>query len=34
MSMLIHFGLVGLTLISVVDSSFIPLPIPGVTDIL
>ncbi len=34
MSLLIHFGLVGLTLISVVDSSFIPLPIPGVTDIL
>jgi membrane protein YqaA with SNARE-associated domain len=29
-----HLGLVGLLLISVVDSSFVPLPIPGVTDIL
>ena len=37
-SHLIHlflsFGLVGLFLVSVVDSSFVPLPIPGVTDIL
>lgn len=32
--MLVRFGLVGLTLVSVVDSSFIPLPIPGVTDIM
>lgn len=31
---LFHFGLVGLGLVSVVDSSFIPLPIPGVTDIM
>lgn len=30
----ISFGLVGLFLVSVVDSSFVPLPIPGVTDIL
>jgi membrane protein YqaA with SNARE-associated domain len=29
-----HFGLAGLVLISTVDSSFVPLPIPGVTDIL
>jgi membrane protein YqaA with SNARE-associated domain len=29
-----HFGLVGLFLISIVDSSFVPLPIPGVTDIM
>ena len=37
-SHLIHlflsFGLVGLFLVSVVDSSFVPLPIPGVTDIM
>lgn len=30
----IHLGLIGLLLVSVVDSSFIPLPIPGVTDIM
>lgn len=29
-----HAGLAGLVLISTVDSSFVPLPIPGVTDIL
>jgi membrane protein YqaA with SNARE-associated domain len=29
-----HLGLVGILPISAVDSSFIPLPIPGVTDIL
>src|SRR6185312_12300624 len=29
-----HLGLAGLVLISIVDSSFVPLPIPGVTDIL
>ena len=34
LSTLFHFGLVGLALVSVVDSSFIPLPIPGVTDIM
>jgi membrane protein YqaA with SNARE-associated domain len=29
-----HLGLAGLVVISTVDSSFVPLPIPGVTDIL
>jgi membrane protein YqaA with SNARE-associated domain len=29
-----HLGLVGLFFISAVDSSFVPLPIPGVTDIM
>jgi membrane protein YqaA with SNARE-associated domain len=29
-----HLGLFGLLIISTVDSSFVPLPIPGVTDIL
>jgi membrane protein YqaA with SNARE-associated domain len=29
-----HFGLVGLFVVSIVDSSFVPLPIPGVTDIM
>jgi membrane protein YqaA with SNARE-associated domain len=29
-----HLGLAGLVLISTVDSSFVPLPIPGITDIL
>ncbi len=32
--LLFHFGLLGLGLVSIVDSSFIPLPIPGVTDIM
>lgn len=32
--LLARFGLVGLLLVSAVDSSFIPLPIPGVTDIM
>ncbi len=32
--MLLSFGLVGVFLVSVVDSSFIPLPIPGITDIM
>ena len=31
---LLSFGLVGLFLVSIVDSSFVPLPIPGVTDIM
>ena len=31
---LFHLGLVGLFLVSCVDSSFIPLPVPGVTDIM
>jgi membrane protein YqaA with SNARE-associated domain len=34
MHFLLSFGLVGLFLVSIVDSSFIPLPIPGVTDIM
>ncbi len=34
LSLALRYGLIGLTLISVVDSSFIPLPIPGVTDIM
>ena len=29
-----HLGLLGLFLVSTVDSSFVPLPIPGVTDIM
>jgi membrane protein YqaA with SNARE-associated domain len=29
-----HLGLFGLLLVSAVDSSFVPLPIPGVTDIM
>lgn len=31
---LFHFGVYGIFFISVVDSSFVPLPIPGVTDIM
>lgn len=34
MHLLFRAGLAGLVLISIVDSSFVPLPIPGVTDIL
>jgi membrane protein YqaA with SNARE-associated domain len=34
MKMFFHFGVFGLFFISVVDSSFVPLPIPGVTDIM
>jgi membrane protein YqaA with SNARE-associated domain len=30
----LHLGLLGLFLVSTVDSSFVPLPIPGVTDIM
>ena len=29
-----HLGLLGLFLVSIVDSSFVPLPVPGVTDIM
>ena len=29
-----HFGVYGLFIISIVDSSFVPLPVPGVTDIM
>ncbi len=31
---LLHFGLVGLFLVSIVDSSFVPLPIPGISDLM
>jgi membrane protein YqaA with SNARE-associated domain len=31
---LFHFGLFGVFLVSIVDSSFVPLPIPGITDIM
>src|SRR5580700_12029803 len=31
---LFQFGLFGLILVSTVDSSFVPLPIPGITDIM
>jgi membrane protein YqaA with SNARE-associated domain len=34
MGFFFHLGLVGLFLVSIVDSSFVPLPIPGVTDIM
>jgi membrane protein YqaA with SNARE-associated domain len=32
--LLLSFGLLGLFLVSIVDSSFVPLPVPGVTDIM
>lgn len=32
--LLFRFGLVSIFLVSIVDSSFVPLPIPGVTDIM
>lgn len=31
---LLHFGILGVFLVSIVDSSFVPLPIPGVTDVM
>lgn len=34
MHFLFSFGLIGLFLVSIVDSSFIPLPVPGITDIM
>jgi membrane protein YqaA with SNARE-associated domain len=34
LALLSSLGLVGVFLISIVDSSFVPLPVPGVTDIL
>jgi membrane protein YqaA with SNARE-associated domain len=34
MHFFLHLGLVGLFLVAIVDSSFVPLPIPGVTDIM
>ena len=32
--LVLQFGIVGLFLVSIVDSSFVPLPLPGVTDIM
>jgi membrane protein YqaA with SNARE-associated domain len=32
--LLISFGVFGIFLVSIVDSSFVPLPVPGVTDIM
>ena len=32
--LLLSFGIVGVLLVSIVDSSFVPLPIPGITDIM
>jgi membrane protein YqaA with SNARE-associated domain len=32
--MLLGFGLFGIFLVSIVDSSFVPLPLPGITDIM
>jgi membrane protein YqaA with SNARE-associated domain len=32
--LLFSFGIVGLFFVSIIDSSFVPLPIPGVTDIM
>ena len=32
--LLLHFGVFGVLLVSIVDSSFVPLPIPGITDIM
>ena len=34
MHAVIRFGYIGLFLVSIVDSSFVPLPVPGITDIL
>jgi membrane protein YqaA with SNARE-associated domain len=34
LAFLFHFGLFGLFLVSIVDSSFVPLPLPGITDIM
>ena len=32
--LLLSFGLIGVLLVSIVDSSFVPLPIPGLTDLM
>ena len=34
LGMVLSFGLIGLFLISIVDSSFVPLPIPGISDLM
>ncbi|HEV2620254.1 MAG TPA: VTT domain-containing protein [Acidobacteriaceae bacterium] len=32
--LLLSFGILGVLLVSIVDSSFVPLPVPGITDIM
>jgi membrane protein YqaA with SNARE-associated domain len=32
--MLLSFGILGVLIVSIVDSSFVPLPVPGITDIM
>jgi len=32
--LLLSFGIIGVLLVSIVDSSFVPLPVPGITDIM
>jgi membrane protein YqaA with SNARE-associated domain len=32
--LLLSFGIIGVLLISIVDSSFVPLPVPGITDVM
>ena len=32
--LLLSFGIVGVLLVSIVDSSFVPLPLPGITDLM
>jgi membrane protein YqaA with SNARE-associated domain len=32
--LLLSFGIIGVLLVSIVDSSFVPLPIPGITDLM
>jgi membrane protein DedA with SNARE-associated domain len=32
--LLLSFGLIGVFMVSIVDSSFVPLPIPGITDLM
>jgi membrane protein YqaA with SNARE-associated domain len=34
LTFLFHFGLFGLFFVSIVDSSFVPLPLPGITDLM
>jgi membrane protein YqaA with SNARE-associated domain len=34
LAFLFHFGIFGIFLVSIIDSSFVPLPVPGVTDIM
>jgi membrane protein DedA with SNARE-associated domain len=32
--MLLSFGILGVLIVSIVDSSFVPLPVPGITDVM